>query len=168
MRALILAAGHGVRLGMKKTPKCMVKVNKKPVLEHLVDKLNKAGIYEIVINVHKDYDKIFKYFGTRLLYLYESTLLGADGTEKVLKDWLGEEYIVMNGDTLTNIDIKKLIKRGRESNLDIYFYKERFGGTKYVRRNAKNYDFWSGNGAFYFDIGSPKKLTRAPTLYCKL
>src|SRR3990167_11492034 len=124
MRALILCAGMGTRLGLKKTPKCMVKVNRKPVLEHLVNHLNKHGITEIIVNIHKNYEPIFKYFGTRLLYLYEPVLLGEHGTEKLLQNWLGDEYICMNGDTLTNLDIKKLIAKGTTTE----FFKTRYAG----------------------------------------
>jgi NDP-sugar pyrophosphorylase family protein len=164
MKALILCAGKGTRLGLKKTPKCMVKVNGKPILEHLVNHLNKAGITEIIVNVHKDYEKIFEYFGTRLLYLFEPTLLGEDGTEKILSKWLGDEYIVMNGDTLTDIYIKDLIRYPRTT----FFYIERYGGTKFVRKNVKLPPiFWDGDGAYYFDCNTPAKLARARRFFKK-
>lgn len=159
MRALILCAGKGSRLGYKTKPKCMAMVNGKPILEHLVNHLNKAGITEIIVNVHSHYDKIFKYFGTRLLYLYEPTLLGEDGTEKLLQDWLGDEYIVMNGDTLTNINISKLREKGRFLHV-VYFKKERYGGTKYIG-DGLNYANWNGDGAYYFDCNTPSKLAKA-------
>ena len=170
MKALILCAGLGKRLNLKKTPKCMVKVNRKPVLEHLVNHLNKYGITEIIVNVHKNYEKIFKYFGTRLLYLYEPILLGEAGTEKLLGNWLGEEYIVMNGDTLTNVNITEMIKReSRES----WFWnaeKVHYAGTKLVNKDGIGIlvDLWDGDGAYYFDIGTKSKLEKARRFYKKL
>ena len=166
MKVLILCAGLGTRLGMKNTPKCMVKVRGKPILEHLVNHLNKAGITEIIVNVHKDYEKIFKYFGTRLLYLYEPVLLGEAGTEKLLTNWLGNEYIVMNGDTLTNVDIKKL----SAGDISREFWSPqtlRYGGSKYVSQKTDQIITWDGDGAYYFDIGSKSGLARARRFYAK-
>ena len=162
-KALILCAGKGTRLGYKTKPKCMAKVNGKPILEHLVNHLNKAGINEIIVNVHKNYEPIFKYFGTRLLYLYEPVLLGEAGTEKLLQEWLGDEYIVMNGDTLTNLDLKKLL----EHDESIEFYLERYGGTKFIIKNSENVWHWDGDGAYYFDCGTPQKLAKARKYYKK-
>lgn len=165
MRALILCAGLGTRLGLRKTPKCMVKVNGKPVLEHLVNHLNKHGITEIIVNVHKNYDKIFRYFGTRLLYLYEPILLGEVGTERMLQNWLGDEYIVMNGDTLTDIDIRGLM--WHKKNRARFMRFGRYAGTTYVNKKYQlkadiecNY--------YYFDIGTPAKLAHARRFYAKL
>jgi NDP-sugar pyrophosphorylase family protein len=161
MKALILCAGNGTRLGYKRLPKCMAKVNGKPILEHLVNHLNKAGVTEIIVNVHKNYEPIFKYFGTRLLYLYEPVLLGEAGTEDLLQDWLGDSYIVMNGDTLTNISIEKLM----EHDDSIQFYIERYGGTKFIVKNSGVIWSWDGDGAYYFDCGTPKKLAKARRYY---
>ena len=164
MRALILCAGNGTRLGYKTKPKCMAMVNKKPVLEHLVNHLNKAGITEIVINIHKNYEPIFKYFGTRLLYFYEPVLMGEHGTEKALTNWLGDEYIVMNGDTITNLSISHLIK----ADITTMFWnkdKDCYAGTKFVKKDSINFDKWFGQkGAYYYDIGTSKKLNRARRL----
>ena len=142
----------------------MVKVNGKPVLEHLVNHLNKYGITEIIVNIHKNYDKIFKYFGTRLLYLYEPVLLGESGTQKALSNWLGDEYIVMNGDTLTDLDIRGLIWHKKYRTRFMIF--GRYAGTTYVNKNYKlkadiecNY--------YYFDIGDARRLARARRFFKK-
>lgn len=164
MRALILCAGKATRLGYKTKPKCMAIVNKKPVLEHLVNHLNKHGITEIIVNIHKNYEKIFKYFGTRLLYLYEPTLLGEAGTEKILQNWLGDNYIVMNGDTLTNLDIGKVI----EENMIFWdFEKDCFAGTNLVNKRFDTLHKWDGDGAFYFDIGTKEGLRKARKFYAR-
>lgn len=163
MKALILCAGKGTRLGLKRTPKAMVKINKKPVLEYLVNHLNKHGVNEIIVNIsdHADYTKIFKYFGTRLLYFYEPVLMGEAGTELALLPWLGEEYIVMNGDTLTNVDITEMSK----GYLNKMFYKERFGGTKVVQKWGMPFFKYEEKESYYFDIGTPKGLAKARRFY---
>jgi NDP-sugar pyrophosphorylase family protein len=167
MKALILCAGKGSRLGYKTKPKCMAMVNGKPILEHLVNHLNKYGITEIIVNVHQDYDKIFKYFGTRLLYLYEPTLLGESATEQLLQNWLGMRYIVMNGDTLTNVNLKKMM----DSPNSIAFVKGiKYAGTKcywgrVLRRTWQ--EPWDGDGAYYFDCGTKAKLAKARKFFKK-
>ena len=87
----------------------MVRVGGKPVLERLVDHLNNYGITEIIVNLHYKPQAIYKYFGTRLLYFYEPKLLGEIETENRLRNWLGTDYIIANGDTLTDLNINELI-----------------------------------------------------------
>ena len=140
----------------------MAIVNKKPILEHLVEQLKKAGITEIIIKVHHKPLKIMKYFGTRVLYYYEPKLLDVEQSEKNLQSWLGDEYIVMNGDTLTNVDIKKLIKHG----ITTYFWNEgndHYAGTKFVVTDLNEIwdDYWDGDGAYYLDIGDAHRLVKA-------
>lgn len=54
MKALILAAGYGRRLGRltKKTPKCLIKIKSRSLIDIWVEKLNNLGINEIYINIH--------------------------------------------------------------------------------------------------------------------
>jgi len=168
MKALILCAGKGTRLGKltKDTPKVMLKVGGKPVLEHLVDHLNSFGITEIIVNLHHKPEKIYKYFGTRLLYFYEPELLGEMGTEKRLRKWLGEEYIVMNGDTLTDIDIDELKYYGwsvESWDLEKIVYT----GTKYVSVDFGGKPFQWDFDCYWQDIGTPEGLKKAREYYAK-
>lgn len=167
MKALILCAGDGVRLGLKETPKCMAKVNGKPILEHLVNQLNQAGITEIIVNVHRHYEKIFNYFGTRLLYFYEPTLLGEAGTERHLQNWMGDEYIVMNGDTLTNVNIYDMMNKTINGNTTLFSDGYTYKGIKYINRTLPGtLVCWDGGlGSYYFDCGTPKRLARARRFY---
>jgi GTP:adenosylcobinamide-phosphate guanylyltransferase len=166
MRALILTAGNGKRLGLKHKPKCMAIVAGKPILEHLVNHLNKAGITEIMVNIHKGYEPIFKYFGSRLLYFYEPTLMGEAATEKMLENWLGDEYIVMNGDTLTNIN-PTAIAWELPFRRVMFSKNGRYAGTTRVNirhKGISNIDF---SNWYYFDCGTPKKLAKARRFYSK-
>ena len=151
MKALILCAGLGTRLGLRKTPKCMVKVKGKPVLEHLVNHLNKAGITKIIVNIHKDYDKIFKYFGTRLLYLYEPVPMGEFATVSLIKAWFpGEDILVANGDTLI------------EDNIKLDFYPPEFRHNGLTLYQGNNRKIFRTN---FIDIGTPKGLAEARKKY---
>ena len=64
-KALLLAAGRGTRLGeaTRETPKPMLRVRGKPVLERHVEQLAAAGIEEIWINLHHQGQVIRDYFG---------------------------------------------------------------------------------------------------------
>jgi NDP-sugar pyrophosphorylase family protein len=160
MRALILCAGLGSRLGLKKTPKCMVKVSGKPILEHIVNRLNKVGVNEIIVNIHKNGDKVMDYFGTRLLYLYEPTLLGEAGTQYILRNWLGDEYFVINGDTLTNLDLEKfMLLEGSAKYMDTM--SGHYAGTMLVRKNHAMKLYVPEFGTYHFDCGTPEKLAKA-------
>ena len=54
MQALILAAGYGKRLGelTKKTPKCLIKIKSKSLIDIWLEKLNNLGVNKIYINIH--------------------------------------------------------------------------------------------------------------------
>lgn len=167
MKAVIWAGGLGTRLRLKHKPKPMVKVNGKPILEHIIDHLNKHGITEIIVKVHYKSEVIMKYFGSRVLYYYEPKLLDNEQSEENLYQWLGNKYIVMNGDTLTNIDITKLIDRDASVwfwNFDKYHY----AGTKFVNKKTNTLYLSRGNGAYYFDCNTKTKLARARRFYRKL
>ena len=110
-RALILCGGFGLRLRpltMAK-PKVMIDVVGKPCLERIVDHLAGFGITEVMVNLHWLYPQILEYFGNSLVYLYEPELLGTGGTIKKALPWLGENFLVLNGDTPTNLDLNKFI-----------------------------------------------------------
>src|SRR3990167_4053656 len=140
MRCLILAAGKGTRLGYKTKPKCMAMVNGKPILEHIVDHLNNYGVTEIIVNLHSNPKKVMDYFGTKLLYFFEPEPLGAEKTILTLHRWLGERFIVMNGDTLTNVNLYEMMR----------FYPscryigeaERFAGTEIISFNTTPKDYY--------------------------
>ena len=159
MRCLILSAGLGTRLGSltKNTPKPMVKIAGKPCLEHIVDHLNSYGITEIIVNTHYLPEKIYKHFGTRLLYSYEPELLGEEKTILSLKDWLGDRFIVCNGDTLTDVNLYKMMRfypSCRYMDGDVY------AGTEIIHFNTTPKKYYQED-AFWIDIGDPSRLKKA-------
>ena len=52
MKAILLAAGYGKRLGSltKKKPKCLIKINNKPIIQIWIDKLYSLGVRDILVN----------------------------------------------------------------------------------------------------------------------
>ncbi|MCA9371621.1 nucleotidyltransferase family protein [Candidatus Woesebacteria bacterium] len=126
MQALILSAGQGTRLYplTEKTPKVMLKVNGKPMLQHHVELLKKHGINNIFINTYAFPQVIMDFFGdgskfgVRITYSREDTkssylgpkLLGSAGALHNFKSQIVDDLLVLYGDVYTDIDVSKLIK----------------------------------------------------------
>lgn len=168
MKGLIFCAGLGTRLHpMTLTqPKCMINIGGKPVLEHIIDHLNNNGITEIIVNVHWLYPQIMEYFGTRLIYSYEQELLGEKKTEEGLKSWLGDKYVVCNGDTLTNIDINKMLEIVKPDTQLLHWdeHKNVYAGTKVVFGIPTRDDYYIDT-KYWVDMGTPEGLAKARELY---
>ncbi|HEY4428759.1 MAG TPA: sugar phosphate nucleotidyltransferase [Solirubrobacteraceae bacterium] len=118
MRAMVLAAGLGTRLRplTYEITKPMVPVLDRPVMEHIVDLLDRHGISEVIANLHYFPETIREYFGERLAYHYEPELLGTAGGVRACADFFGDEpFLVISGDALTDIDLGALAARHREA-----------------------------------------------------
>ena len=113
MKALILAAGKGTRVGnlTQNLPKPMLPVQGKPLLERLVTWLRGYGIEQIAMNLHYCPEVITHYFGdgsqfgVTITYSYEPQLLGTAGAAKQLQTFLNEPFVVVYGDVFTNLDL---------------------------------------------------------------
>jgi len=111
-QAVILAGGLGTRLGelTKSTPKPMLKVNGKPFAYYLVKKLKRQGIQNIIFSTGYYGDQFVDFFGdgydfgVNIICIEEPNALGTGGAIKFLKSYLDEEFIVMNGDSLFDIN----------------------------------------------------------------
>jgi mannose-1-phosphate guanylyltransferase len=118
MRAMVLAAGLGTRLRplTYEITKPMVPVLDRPVMEHILDLLDKHSFEQVIANLHYFPDSIREHFGTRLEYRYEPELLGTAGGVRGCADFFGEEpFLVISGDALTDIDLGALAARHRDS-----------------------------------------------------
>jgi mannose-1-phosphate guanylyltransferase len=113
MRAMILAAGLGTRLrpltyGM---PKPMVPVLNRPVMEHIVRLLARNGFSEAIANLHWFPESIEGHFGDgselgiELSYSREEQLLGTSGGVRNVAEFLGDSFLIISGDALTDIDL---------------------------------------------------------------
>lgn len=117
MKAMILCAGEGIRLGemTKKMPKVLLPVNGKPAVGHILDWLKKYGVFDVVINLHylgvkiKDYLGNGSEFGADIVYSFEEKLLGTAGGVKNVGVSLGNTFVVVNGDTLTNLNLLAML-----------------------------------------------------------
>lgn len=106
MKALVLAAGFGSRLGKitATTPKPLLQVKNKPILEFCFEQLLVAGISEVIVNTHHLAPQVENFIENyrsdlRITTSYEETLLGTAGTIKKHFDYLAtSDFLVMHGD----------------------------------------------------------------------
>lgn len=110
---MILAAGLGTRLRpiTYALPKPMVPVLNRPVMEHIVRLLARHGFTETIANLHwfpetiEDHFGDGSAFGVELSYSREEKLLGTSGGVRNAAGFLGESFLVISGDALTDIDL---------------------------------------------------------------
>lgn len=130
MNALIFAAGLGTRLGTftENTPKALVEVCGKPMLEHQLLHLKSAGADVVVINVHHYADKIVEFirrnnsFGMDIRISDESDLLldTGGGLRKALPLFGNDKPVLLhNADIFSSLDLAELYRRHQNSGDDV-------------------------------------------------
>jgi len=117
LKALLLAAGIGSRLRpiTNFTPKCLVEIDGKPLLDYWFDLLEKGGIEEVIINTHHLADAVSAYLEYRRFRIpvhqvYEKRLLGTAGT--LLKNrayYQDEPILLVHADNLSVFSLQKFI-----------------------------------------------------------
>lgn len=119
MKAMILAAGMGTRLRpiTNNTPKPIIPVGDRPLIEYLLLLLKKYGIKDIIINLHHLGEKIEKTLGNgsrwgiRISYSREAIILGTGGGIKKAQAFLSDSaFLVINGDILVDFNINNLLE----------------------------------------------------------
>lgn len=153
MKAIILAGGFGTRLReiAPDVPKPMVMIAGKPFLEHQILLLKEQNITEIILALHYRADSIKTYFGNggwwgvNLTYSEEEVPLGTAGAIKKAEKYIDDTFIVMNGDSYSDIDIAKVIDfhKSKRSNFTMVLSKsnnpEHYGNV--VLKDNKIIDF---------------------------
>ncbi len=112
MKVIILAGGKGTRLpqSAKNTPKPLVKIAGKPILQHQIDLLEKHGLTDIRFSLGYMANQIIDYLGDRHEYIIEPEPLGTGGAIKFASKDLKEDCMVLNGDILSDLNLSKFIK----------------------------------------------------------
>ncbi len=117
MKAFLLAAGIGSRLRpiTDHTPKCMLPIGGKPLLDLWLDALGRAGVDEVLVNLHHLPSVVLRHIGTRrgppaIRTAIEPELLGSAGTLRHHRSWVQDEefFLVANADNLTDFDLRSL------------------------------------------------------------
>ncbi len=119
MKAVILAGGLGTRLLplTKKTPKPMLLLGKKPILEHLIDWNKKNGVKSIVLcvshlrNTIEDYFEDGKRFGVNIEYAISNKPLATAGQLKTAEEFIEDTFVCMYGDSIFNFSLRNMIKQ---------------------------------------------------------
>src|ERR1700760_507697 len=118
MKAMVLAAGLGTRLRplTYEITKPMVPVLDRPVMEHIVDLIERHPFDGVIANLHYFPETIRKHFGERISYRFEEELLGTAGGVRACAEFFGDEpFLVISGDALTDIDLTAFAARHREA-----------------------------------------------------
>lgn len=124
---VIMAGGEGKRLRplTENTPKPMLQVGNKPILEHNLDRLGMYGMSQIHISVNYLGDKIEEYFksgkdrGLNITYVKESDPLGTIGSLTLVDEIKNDAVLVMNSDLLTTLDYEDFYDFFRSTEADI-------------------------------------------------
>lgn len=111
MKVIILAGGKGTRLpqSAKNIPKPLVKVGSKTMLQHQLDLLKKHNLSDIKFSLGYKADQIIKYLNDKYEYVIEPEPLGTGGAIKFAANDLKEEFMVLNGDILSEMDFTGLL-----------------------------------------------------------
>ncbi len=139
MVAVIMAGGKGTRIQEinSEIPKPMISVLGKPILQYQIEALARQGVKDVVLvighlgHVIKNYFSDGKNFGIRIKYIEESEPLGTAGALYLLKEEISDDFLLLCGDLIFDIDIKKF-----------YAAHKKYGGkvTLFTHPNSHPYD----------------------------
>lgn len=122
MKAFLLAAGTGSRLRplTDTTPKCLLAIDGRTLLDRWLDALAGAGVDEVLVNLHHLADRVRSHLAGRdsppvVRTAFEPALLGSAGTLVANRSWVDGEsmFLACNADNLTDFDLRELIARHR-------------------------------------------------------
>ncbi|MBE2319264.1 NDP-sugar synthase [Solirubrobacter sp. CPCC 204708] len=113
MQALILAGGEGTRLRplTSSVPKPVVPLVDRPFIVFVIDWLRRHGVDDVIMSCGHLAEGVRDVLGdgsgvgVRLRYVEEPKPLGTGGAVKFAEQWLDERFLMLNGDTLTDIDL---------------------------------------------------------------
>ncbi|MCR5629268.1 D-glycero-beta-D-manno-heptose 1,7-bisphosphate 7-phosphatase [Eubacterium sp.] len=124
MKIVIMAGGKGTRIASinSEVPKPMIEILGKPILEHQVEVLKKQGFNDYIFvighlgHVIKDYFGDGSKFGISIEYIVEEEPLGTAGALYFLKDKIEEDFVLLNGDIIFDVDINRFYKYHKDHN----------------------------------------------------
>ena len=123
MEVVIMCGGKGERLRplTEQTPKPLLKINDKPIMEYTIDRLAQYGVQQFHLSVNYLKHKIENHFkdgnakGISINYIHEQQPLGTIGSISLLKKISTEYLLVQNGDLITNIDYEALFNQAQKT-----------------------------------------------------
>ncbi|GGE74039.1 nucleotidyltransferase family protein [Priestia taiwanensis] len=130
MKGVILAGGKGMRLRplTDDIPKPMLRLLGKPVMEYSIELLKQHNITTIAVMIQYHGEQIRTYFGdgskwgVQLIYFEDNPPLGTAGSIKAAEYFLDETFVVISGDTLTNIDLQGGMQFHQQKGADLTIF----------------------------------------------
>lgn len=171
MKAIILAGGRGKRLKpiTDYVPKPLVPIKNIPIIEWQIKYLKKFGIKEIIVCTGYKTEMLQNYlntknFGVKIKLSIEKSPLGTGGAiKKAGKSIKDKSFFVLNGDIISNIDLKKLSKK--QNSIASVELRTKFGtletsGDKISKFNEKKQitNLWMNAGIYHLQKESLKDL----------
>ena len=126
--AVLMAGGKGKRLHplTEKTPKPLLKIGGRPIMEHNIDRLKNFGIENVFVSINYLGEQLMEYFGDgsqkgiKISYIKEDKPLGTVGSIKLAEnDFKEDTILIMNSDLLTNIDFAEFYDAFISSDADM-------------------------------------------------
>jgi dTDP-glucose pyrophosphorylase len=116
-QAIVMAGGFGTRLGdlTKETPKPLLPIGGRPILDRILTQLEDAGITQVHISVHYLANRVRDFIATRhnratISFIEESEPLGTAGALGQIDYRPSQPVLVMNGDVVTQVDFQALCR----------------------------------------------------------
>ncbi len=139
-QVVIMAGGFGRRMKYKTsfTPKPMIILHGKPILEHIINNLKNSGFTNLIITTHYLEHKIIKYFGdgknfgVSIKYIKEKKPLGTAGSLSKILPNKSSPIMVTNGDVISNINYTEFLN---------YHFKNNAEATMAVREIRSKHTF---------------------------
>ena len=171
MKAIILAGGRGNRLRpiTDYVPKPLIPIKNIPIIEWQIKYLKKFGVSEVIICSGYKTEMIENYLnnkklGIKISFSVENIPLGTGGAiKKAGKKINDKSFIVINGDIITNIDLKKLLKK--ENSIASIQLKTKFGilqtdDDKIIKFDEKKEieNLWMNAGIYHLKKNTLKDL----------
>ncbi len=162
MKAMILSGGRGKRLRpvTDTIPKPLIKINGKPLIEWKINYLKKFGIKDIIICSG------YKNFGCNIEHSVEASPLGTGGAiKKASKNIVDDSFIVLNGDIITNINLKKMLVKSNSIaaiELRTNYGTMKIKNNKILQFNEKTdvKDTWMNGGIYHLNTDIAKILPK--------
>jgi len=182
MKALILAGGRGTRLRplTDKIPKPLIPINNIPLIARSIEYLKKFQMTDIIICTGyktkqiEMYVKKNKNFGCKITYSIEKTPLGTAGAiKKAIKNITDKSFIVINGDVVTNINLKKILKKPNTiaaNELKTKFGTMKIKNNKILKFNEKTdvKNVWMNPGLYHLSSDIIRMLPKRGSLEAEI
>lgn len=141
MQVVIMAGGKGTRIASIRSdvPKPMIPICGKPILEHQIEVLKRQGYTDIILvighlgNTIRQYFSSGENYGVSIRYIEEEQPLGTAGALYYLKEMIQEDFLLLNGDIIFDIDIARM-----------FSYHKQKGGMATILTHPNSHPYDSG------------------------